>query len=76
MLRLVAAVRPAGASPMYPVVGTPDAEGTVPEEVVSPCTQRIGKGPGRGGVGAVVRRLFRFSLQRLRQHRPSREVPA
>ena len=44
----------------------PDAEASVPAEIASPCTQRIGNQSGRSGVAALVRGPSRFSLLRPR----------
>ena len=50
-----------------------DAEASVPEEVASPCTHRIGNQSGRSGVAALVRGPARFSL--LRPATPSTAPP-
>ena len=48
------------------LVGTLDAEASVPEEIASPCTHRIGNQSGRSDAAALVRGLSRFSLLRPR----------
>ena len=58
----------------------PDAEASVPEQIASPCTHRIGNQSGperRRCLGARPRPLLDLAApQRLRRPRPVRAVPA